>query len=445
MGKSLNVSQTSPGRQPGPTSFSIEDFSNGVGRAGAQSDPLPDFNALLDLFDTFNNSENFPALSPTEGLFAETWNQFDISVIGQSLPALSPIEPPLAEILPHDQARPQCAKFFIMLQHAIWGPTASRPVDPPHPVVQACYTIMMIEGISLTRQLVVGLQRRVTLVEVSRDHEVKIQQEIAKGMSRDKAVKVVMTRAIANVSKELAEVDERRSFNMDVMERLSPVEHVMLFTRIFREGERWRELVDAVGALEILLIDANHPDCLREFSSLEDYCEIGQTVNLECCPTKGPSLGVQRIMNQGTDEVFAKLKKTLLAPELQLELTCQRLSGLFTLIYRLFQKDEPDLITRWFSQNMHDLTRGPFKDQLPDLDSFLISEIPRRIKNAFGSDPFPLHPDWSDDQSTSDDDDDDDDSSLRNGVFGNNEGQNDGDFGEDFCIHFASTNPFASL
>jgi hypothetical protein len=294
---------------------------------------------------------------------------------------------------------------------------------------------------------------------MSRELEVKIEQEIAKGMSRDKAVKVITTDTIADASKKLPENGPRPSALKVFLERLSPVQHVMVFSRILREAERWRELVDAVGAPEILLLDANHPKCARNYGRTEDYSEIGEVVTLECCPKRCPSLSVERIMLQGTDEVFAKLKENLTAPELQLELTCQRLSGLVTLIHRLFQRDQEDPVTKWIANPMHHLTQGPYKDELSDLDSLLISEIRHRIDNAFGPDRFPLPSGWSDDESAGDEDDDDgendsdddddndegNDGPFRNDVLSNDEGQNDLDFGEDFCINFGSTNPFASL
>ncbi|KIW89257.1 uncharacterized protein Z519_10110 [Cladophialophora bantiana CBS 173.52] len=129
------------------------------------------------------------------------------------------------------------------------------------------------------------------------------------------------------------------------------------------------------------------------------------------------------------------------------------IEGLVALIYRLLRRDETeDPIIKWFSKPMAHQDQGPFKDELFDIDSFIISEISRRIKDVFGSDSNIRNSQSSDGESTSLDDEndehngDDDDDPLQNEVDGNDLGEHSADFDtpfdEDFCIQFQNSNPF---
>lgn len=358
-----------------------------------------------------------------------------------------------------NQARPGCAKFFFTLNNTKWGPVESGHAGCANTLAQIFVACLYSEGCSNTAEVYNNLRRRGVLVAISQELEVMIQQAIAKGMSRDKAVKVVTADAIADISKGATEQDKSQS----------AVGYILKVTRTIREAERWLELVNAIGAPEILLIDAKHPKCLKigEFGDPEDHSEIGDVTALECCPKRCPSLSVDRIVTKGTDEVFAKLKETLLAPELQLVVTCQRLSGLVPLIYRLLKtENNKSRVDEWckaapffpppFKDELNRVLKLPHptmdmdaKDELSDLDSFLISEIPRRIKDVFGSRAFFTTAESSDgEEGTSEDGDDDGDSSpdeFPDSDQGEDDAAFDTAFDKDFCMQFQSADPFTSL
>ncbi|EXJ87496.1 hypothetical protein A1O3_04456 [Capronia epimyces CBS 606.96] len=179
-----------------------------------------------------------------------------------------------------------------------------------------------------------------------------------------------------------------------------------------RQGHRWLQLVDLFGSREILLIDGSHSVCLcrsRGSNDRETYSEFGHVTTLDCCPKGVPSLGIDKIMESGTDEVFEKLTEFLLAPELQLQVTCQRMSGLVSQLHRFYECTDEELassyrsllseVRSFFIEDHFDclaFNQVPWLGELlneaePSGRGYSSSAIKRLIDDAFGSDHSSTH------------------------------------------------------
>jgi hypothetical protein len=123
-------------------------------------------------------------------------------------------------------------------------------------------------------------------------------------------------------------------------DNVSDAEFPHYMFRKIREGQRWQEMIDAVGAWEILLINDNddkddtyhNPDNDGSDNNRDIYYdasskEENETMDINrferCCFKNKKTLNVAKIMKRGTYSVFAKLKNVLLAPEPMVKDTCQ--------------------------------------------------------------------------------------------------------------------------
>lgn len=363
---------------------------------------------------------------------------------GQGFTGILPIERPYVETLAPDRAGQSCAKFFSLLKRARWAPPSRSTIMESEDMgAQSLLQRSYFFGKCYAIKLYLKLDHRARLVGISRLLEQDTQLKIAEGISRDSAVKIVTADLVADLSK----LEARKGKSQPV------IEYIFAATRRVREAHRWRELVDLFGGPEILLIDAYHPKCLfrsRKFGHRDVYGEFGDVTTLDCCLKGFLFLSIDRVVKKGTDQLFAKLKETLLTPELQLQVTCQRLGGLVSVIRRLFSPNHKD--------PLDDLTKSCDEEKVSDHD-ILGSEISCRVDDVFGLAPPVIESsndeDSSDEDSSDKDDGDNDDEDCDADDASSDElrdrDQDDRDavfatgFDEDFCIQFRNTEPFASL
>jgi hypothetical protein len=152
----------------------------------------------------------------------------------------------------------------------------------------------------------------------------------------------------------------------------SAIDFVVGVAQTFRAGDRWQELVDAVGAREILLVGHQNVD-----------------------PPGTDVVDVATVTETGTDEEFTHTKESLLIPELQLGETYRRLGGICEMMVHYVQVDG----------NQKDTTCGHRDSLLEQVDTFPVPqfytnsepaispafEIQRRIEGAFGKPDLPLN------------------------------------------------------
>jgi len=152
-----------------------------------------------------------------------------------------------------------------------------------------------------------------------------VEGNIALGFPEKRAERLTIARIILRVS-QFAEDEDAESVT----------DFVISIVRMVREGGRWLELIDAVGAPEILLIGRGHGDKYGDNDAVDHKNEAPSAAILEKNFQKDFKLmDIAKTTRSGDDNVFRKMKELLLMPDLRLKETCHRLSGLFQLIDRL--------------------------------------------------------------------------------------------------------------
>jgi hypothetical protein len=275
--------------------------------------------------------------------------------------------------------RPSCAEYFTILESTKWDIScipyqAKPPTQGPGVTVKKSPLDIILDMASKpfqdsqTRSIYNYLHQRQFLIRQYQTQLLDAEDKTVSGVSRNQAVRL----AAAHLVTIFAMVPMRDNDNV------SGAEFTHYMFRKIREGQRWQEMIDAVGAREILLINDNDdeddtyrsPDNDGSDNNRDAYYDASskeedETMDINrferCCFKNKKTLNVAKIMKRGTDSVFAKLKDVLLAPELKVKDTCQRLSGLVHMINRVQEADPGS-----------------------ELATYLASEIRRRIEEVFG-------------------------------------------------------------
>jgi hypothetical protein len=271
--------------------------------------------------------------------------------------------------------RPSCAEYFTILESTKWDNSciiyqAKPPKQGPGVNVKKSQLDIILDMASKpfqdsqARSIYNYLHQRQFLIRQYQTQLLDAEDKIASGVSRNQAIRL----AAAHLVTIFAMVPMRDNDNV------SGAEFTHYMFRKIREGQRWQEMIDAIGAREILLINDNddeddtyhNPDNdgsgnHYDASSKEEDEMMDINRFERCCFKNKKTLNVAKIMKRGTDSVFAKLKDTLLAPELMVKDTCQRLSGLVHMINRVQEADPGS-----------------------ELATYLTSEIQRRVEEVFG-------------------------------------------------------------
>jgi hypothetical protein len=162
----------------------------------------------------------------------------------------------------------------------------------------------------------------------------------------------------------------------------SVTDFVMSIVHMVREGGRWLELIDAVGAPEILLIGRGHDDKYGENDAVDHKNAPPSAAILEENFQKDYRLvDIAKTTRDGDDDVFRKMKELLLMPDLHLKETCHRLSGLYQLIDRLGGIEEGLGLEDEISPTHGEFVK-PKTNQKFDLLSSWSCEIEQRIRKV---------------------------------------------------------------
>ncbi|KAJ9621080.1 hypothetical protein H2204_012061 [Knufia peltigerae] len=470
------------GKQPASLDFNLENHDFGADYTAAQ----PGRSSLHNMENpSSDTSQDYPGTSSIEGAFAETFAPGRVNA--------------------------SCTIFFSQLKLSRWNLTtccmALESLAPEDTLNRLLLGKASVLGEATAIELQNRLLQREGLVASSFVRDVRIRQEMAKGSSRDKAVRTITA----------GEVSHLLTSGTTKGKSQSALKDIIAAARRIREGDRWRELVEVFGAREVLLVDAYHAKCRFRFGKLSEcdiHTEFGDVKNLECCPESQPSFSIDRIVKKGTDEIFATLKAILLTPELQMQVTLRRLSGLTPVIHRLFGPDKIDRFlavysglspfldvklnlgehdSDWFqkytfcpegleeakpfdAELLLSVISSKFEDAVKEAKlsspGLLHSEMSSKIEDALGyvsfqtasesddgSDVWDFRDDDASDEDTSEDDyENDGDEEDDEKGDGKGDDKNDGDpdefsgineedfgFDQDFCIHFQNSDAFASF
>jgi hypothetical protein len=296
-------------------------------------------------------------------------------------------------------------------------------------------------------------------IQKDREHCIRIHQMYRKGVENEIADGVPPRKAerisIAHLIVALSEMVEEE-------EDLSVINFTKSIVNVLREGGRWQELIDAVAAPEILLIDPDHCQKICEKDGDGHESEILSVRSLEKDFHKDYKLiDVAKITKLGGDDVFAKMKELLLMPDLKLKETCQCLSGLLQLLNRLGEVDES-----FEREDIEDITISEAARPKEGEDSELVfslgMEIHQRVMEvlwkydsgaesgiddllckvaslvmAEGERQTKAESEIEGKETSSNDDGTEE--------IGSNAGGQDRDFDEDFCIQFLNSDAFSSI
>lgn len=331
---------------------------------------------------------------------------------------------PSADIPNGGQPRPKCAELFRTLNEADWSYLIQRS-SPEHqsesPSSHALRIANTLWAKASTTAVYGKLKYRKIIIQLYQQHQRCVEENISNGLPRNRAAKLAMAKLILEISEGSAADDDHQSatdFFVSVAHRV-------------REGERWQELIDTVGAQEILLIGRDHEEDDDEDDE-DNEDELQNEWILEKRFHKDfTSMNIAKLTKTGNNDVFAKMKELLMMPDLLLKETCQRLIGLSQMISHLNEVDASLTLEDAFLVLSKDNTISPHT-------SFLASEIHRRCGEVLGR-PEPEPELEIDDEETS-----------RNefnseGICESDEGDRDQAFDDDFCMNFLNNNAFSSV
>jgi hypothetical protein len=103
---------------------------------------------------------------------------------------------------------------------------------------------------------------RLETIAVSREKQKPVDEEIANGTSKPYAKTIATTKAIAAVLKD-----------PENCESSSATEDITYNAQRIREGERWQDLIDVFGSVEILLIGQPTSGYIRPVPSIPSYID----------------------------------------------------------------------------------------------------------------------------------------------------------------------------
>jgi hypothetical protein len=219
-----------------------------------------------------------------------------------------------------------------------------------------------------------SVKRRTRSINLHLLQQMEVEKEVACGVPRDKAVRLVT----ANLFAKFLEI------KIGSLETHSVEDFVKHISGNIQAGRRWQELIDACGSREILLI--NEVIMYDDVKTSDDWDkdikqrgEVDSEVDSEDYQ-KTYLMDEDDVMQNGTDTEFQDLKRILLAPDLCLKATCKRLNGVLVMLERLGFSD------RLFSHLCQD-AKMDNNDERPlstDLKEFLTSETRRRMEEVFG-------------------------------------------------------------
>ncbi|PMD47128.1 hypothetical protein L207DRAFT_560720 [Hyaloscypha variabilis F] len=352
------------------------------------------------------------------------------------------------------QSTSKFAGLFSALREASWGyghhaKAAGEEPEGSHGRTFKLEIAMLMTGSILT--LDARLATREARVAAYQRYGQEVDGNVAKGYPREKAERLTLANLILKISEKSEDEDDQYATDF-----ISSIAH-----RI-REGGRWQQLIDAAASPEILLIGPDFDDD----DDSEDEDELPSIRNFEKEFHKNyESLEIDKIMHSGNDALFTKMKELLMKPDVQLKKTCQRLSGLSQLIQR-FVKAQNRLNSSYrLLMYKHPESVAEREENKPgenlELVTSLCLEIEKRVKTVLwppGSDFKSDMESWVsiiakvdiagakpgeekepeiEGKETSSNDDDSEE------TWGSSVGDQNGEFGEDFCMHFLNNNAFS--
>jgi len=271
------------------------------------------------------------------------------------------------------QSTPRCAKLFTNLTNAwtyLEEPSTNK--EPLLTILRRLKRDCAIASLRLN-----GMQR-IRSTGLYQLQQVELEKKVADGIPRDEAVKLVT----ANLFAKFQEVE------FDYQDTMSVNDFVKHISGILQAGERWQELIDACGCREILLIDEvityddvkisdDQDEGTKRHNNIDSEVDsdVDSEDQVEACLMEEDD-----IIQHGTDTKFKDLKRILLAPELCLKATCQRLDGVLDMMERCGFGDH-SFLRLGGDVKIENGDKHPLSN---DLREFLDSEIQRRIEKVFG-------------------------------------------------------------
>jgi hypothetical protein len=286
---------------------------------------------------------------------------------------------PYAGTFPDDisdgpQPTPKCAELFSGLKEAGWGylrqlkSSECLPEDTPDHSIRLGIALLMKQSLTTFYHI---LKTRENCIRIHQMYGEGVEGNITLGFPERKAERITVAKMILRLS-QLAEDEDGESVT----------DFVMSIVHMIREGGRWLELIDAVGAPEILLIGRGHGDKYGENDAVDHRNAPPSAAILEENFKKDYRLvDIAQTTRDGDDDAFRKMKELHLMPDLRLGETCHRLSGLYQLIDRLGGIEEGLGLEDEISTTHGEFVK-PKTNQKFDLLSSWSCEIEQRIRKV---------------------------------------------------------------
>jgi hypothetical protein len=212
---------------------------------------------------------------------------------------------------------PLCASLFSMLIEVMWSFFGSSRTNPLE------FDISAFKPFSIHQ----SLRRRLTLIQLHQSWCKIYEAELAKGNTEEQST------AVANANPVL------RFLGKDKVARLEGEKTAQLiheFGQMRLRGSRWKELVNAIGSQEVLLMNENH----------DDLWDVDPNLN--------------QVIEEGTEEAFQRCKERLISSEFDLKDTCIRLSGISHMILALRKLEDDSALQRYISEEIDRRVREVF-------------------------------------------------------------------------------------
>jgi hypothetical protein len=255
--------------------------------------------------------------------------------------------------------RPQCAKYFRLLNAAVWICPVESGEESNCLEMDGARKLDACLGCGKPERLLANILLRIAYIELCWAHRSMVEAVAGNGTPRVSGKKVTNAPPITSSN------TESLSFSKFTLHKI-------------REGQRWLELIEAVGGGEILLIDDHdyaqdhynddeqHSDDDKSLAKGDDVIDEDHDRALDidqfdrCFFQDGSTMMVAKIVDEGTDAVFTKLKAALLPPDLQLKETCLRLSGLISMTYHSLKAPNGSALATFLGREVSRRLKGSF-------------------------------------------------------------------------------------
>ena len=286
---------------------------------------------------------------------------------------------PYAEMFPDDisdgpQPTPKCAELFSGLKVAGWDYlrqlklSECLPEDTPSHSIALGIALLLKQSLTAFYHI---LKTRENCIRMHQMYGEGVEANITLGFPEQKAERITVAKIILRLSQHAEDEDAE-----------SVTDFVMSIVHMIREGGRWLELIDAVGAPEILLIGRGHGDKYGENDAVDHKNAPPSAAILEENFQNDYRLvDIAKTTRDGDDDAFRKMKELLFMPDLHLKETCHRLSGLYQLIDRLGGIEEGLGLEDEILATHGEFVK-PKTDQKFDLLSSWSCEIDERIRKV---------------------------------------------------------------